>query len=217
MERAETSNERAAVTGCILAGGLSRRMGGGDKSLRTLAGKAMLQHVIDRLKPQVGAIVLNANGDASRFAGFGLPVQADLVEGHAGPLAGVLAGLRWAAENTPEATFVATAATDTPFFPQNLVSRMIEATEGRRRIVLGHSGERVHPVFGLWPVALADDLEAAVREEGLRKVLVWVHRHDNAVVDFPVRKVGEFELDPFFNANTPEDMAIAEKLISEAA
>lgn len=218
MNQVETrEDQRRLVTGCILAGGLSRRMGGGDKSLKPLAGKPMLAHVIDRLRPQVGEIVLNANGDAGRFEPFGLPVQPDLVEGHAGPLAGVLAGLRWSAENAPDAAYVVSAATDTPFFPRDLVSRMLEAAEGQTRIVLAHSGERVHPVFGLWPVALADDLERAVREEGLRKVLVWVYGHDNREVDFPVRRVGGIDLDPFFNANTPEDMATAEKLLEEAS
>ncbi len=218
MERADaTESQRTLVTGCILAGGLSRRMGGGDKSLKALAGRPMLAHVIDRLTPQVGSVVLNANGDTDRFAEFALPVQPDLVEGHPGPLAGVLAGMRWAEANTPDARYVVTAATDTPFFPRDLVARMLEAAEGRTRIVLAHSGERVHPVFGLWPVALAGDLERAVREEELRKVLVWVYGHDNCEVDFPVRQVGGMELDPFFNANTPDDMEMAEKLLKEAA
>ena len=177
----------------------------------------MLTHVIERLTPQVGAVVINANGDPARFSAFGLPVQPDLVEDHAGPLAGVLAGLRWAAEHTPQAQYVATAATDTPFFPADLVARFVEAAEGKTRIVLAHSGDWTHPVFGLWPVALADDLERAVREEGLRKVLVWVYGHDNTEVDFPIRTIGGQEIDPFFNANTPDELALAERLVTEAA
>ena len=204
------------AVGCVLAGGLSRRMGGGEKSLKDLAGQPMLARVIARLKPQVGAIVINANGEPARFSQFDLPVAADPVQGFAGPLAGILCGMRWAEAHHPDARWVVTVATDTPFFPEDLVARLVGAAgHHEAMIALAKSGDRVHPVFGLWPVALADDLEAAMREEDLRKVLVWVRRHANVEVIFSGRVVDGIELDPFFNINTPEDMETAEALAGE--
>lgn len=204
------------VTGVILAGGQSRRMGGGDKSLRDISGAPMLRHVIERLGAQAGRLVINANGDPARFAAFGLEVAPDTVEGFAGPLAGVLAGMQWAREHTPKARWIATAATDTPFFPADLVVRLAGACgHDEGMIALAKSGERVHPVFGLWPVALADDLEKAVRDEGLRKVMVWVERHPNVEVAFRGAVVDGVEIDPFFNVNTPEDLETAE-IVHEA-
>jgi len=206
------------TVGCVLAGGLSRRMGGGDKSLRELGGRPMLGRVIDRLRPQVGAVVINANGDPARFTGFDAPVHADPVPGFAGPLAGVLAGMRWAEIHRPQAHWVVTVATDTPFFPENLVARLVGAAGHHdTMIALAKSGDRVHPVFGLWPVALADDLEAAIRDEDLRKVLVWVHRHPHVEVIFTGPVIDGTEIDPFFNVNTPEDMDVAETLAAELA
>jgi molybdopterin-guanine dinucleotide biosynthesis protein A len=205
---------RNRALGLLLAGGLSRRMGGGDKCLARVAGRPMLAHVIARLEPQVARLVLNANGDPGRFDGFGLPVVADPVEGFAGPLAGVLAGMLWAREHAPEMNWVASAATDTPFFPKDLVARLHAAIGGDpKAIALAASNGRLHPVFGLWPVALADDLTGALRE-GVRKVMVWVERHFHAVHDF-----GRFDpdRDPFFNANTPEELAKVESLIREDA
>lgn len=199
----------SSVVGVLLAGGQSRRMGGGDKSLRLLGGRLILDRVIDRFRPQVGRLILNANGDPRRFASTGLPVVPDSVEGFAGPLAGVLAGLDWAAANVPGAMWIATAATDAPFLPADLVRRLIVATEEGAELVCAASHGQPHPVIGLWPVRLREDLRRAVVEEGVRKVDIWTARHRLAVVDFPADPV-----DPFFNVNTPEDLAAAERLIA---
>ncbi|MEX0318909.1 MAG: molybdenum cofactor guanylyltransferase MobA [Ruegeria sp.] len=206
--------------GIILAGGLATRMGGGDKGLLTLGGQTLLAHVIDRLGPQVAGLALNANGDPERFAGLGLPVIADSIEGFAGPLAGVLAGLDWAAEQGADA--IVTAAADTPFFPRDLVAQLMAAAEGQTHpLVLAttprtgtelKSGGKVnrHPTFGLWPVALRDDLRAALND-GLRKVVLWTDKHGGREALFPADP-----FDPFFNVNTPEDLARAETLLEQA-
>ena len=205
------------VTGVLLAGGQSRRMGGGDKCLRDLGGKPLLSHVSERLRQQTTALVLNANGDPARFANFGLPVAADPVEGFAGPLAGVLAGFSWAHEHSPDARWIVTAATDTPFFPQDLVSRLLAGTEGHYpAIALASSGGRKHPVFGLWPTALMDDLRAALAD-GVRKVLHWTDRHTTVTAEFEKIRIGDTTLDPFFNVNAQEDLAMAEDLLKEHA
>ncbi len=207
---------RADAVGCVLAGGLARRMGGGDKPLKSIAGRPMLVHVVDRLKPQVGAMVLNANGDPDRFAAFGLPVAADPVEGFAGPLAGVLAGLDWARRNAPKARFVATVAGDTPFFPEDLVSRLYAAAaDHAAKIVLARSATGLHPVFGLWSTALADDLEHYLVTEESRKVLAFVDRHPHHAVSFGNVESAEPAADPFFNVNTPEELAAAEQRFRE--
>ena len=196
------------IAGVVLAGGLSRRMGGGDKCLQKLAGRPLLAHIVERARPQVAALALNANGDAARFAAFGLPVVADSVPGFAGPLAGVLAGLDWAAANVAQCTHVASFAGDAPFLPRDLVARLAAAlAEGRHDLACAASGGRTHPVFGLWPVALRDALRRAVAEEGIRKVDVWTARYDLVAVDFATAPI-----DPFFNANRPEDLAEAERL-----
>jgi molybdenum cofactor guanylyltransferase len=202
----------AAVVGVLLAGGLSRRMGGGDKSLRLLGGRPLLAHVIERLGPQVAALVLNANGDPARFAPFGLPVAADSVADFAGPLAGVLAGLDWAAAHRPECAHVVSVATDAPFLPRDLVARLID---GRRAagadLACAASGGQEHPVIGLWPVRLRDDLRHALIAEGIRKVDVWTGRYRLATVDFSADRI-----DPFFNANRPEDLERAAALLAAA-
>jgi molybdopterin-guanine dinucleotide biosynthesis protein A len=204
---------KSLVVGVLLAGGLSRRMGGGDKCLLDLGGRPMLQHVVDRLGPQVADLVINANGDPARFARFGLPVVPDTIVGFAGPLAGVLAGMRWSARNKSEVQWVATVSTDAPFLPLDLVWRFLAAVEGQpAAIALAASNGEVHPVIGLWPVALADDLEAALRA-GVRKVLHWTERHGTIVVDFPLLRFHGRQLDPFFNANTPEELDEARALI----
>lgn len=204
------------VTGVILAGGLSRRMGGGDKGLLDLGGASMLDRVIDRLRPQVGRLVLNANGDPGRFAAFGLPVVADATADYAGPLAGILAGMRWSLAHVPAARHIATVSSDAPFLPTDLVARLSsEIADRPDAISLARSGGDVHPVIGLWPVALADDLEAWLAA-GTRKVLVWVDRHPSAQVDFPQIEIGGRRIDPFFNANTPEELAAARALIGGA-
>jgi molybdopterin-guanine dinucleotide biosynthesis protein A len=196
------------VVGVLLAGGQARRMGGGDKSLRQLGDRTILEHVIERARPQVAALVLNANGDPARFARFGLPVAADVVEGFAGPLAGVLTGMDWARANRPECAWIATIATDTPFFPKDLVVRMCQEVEGAE-LACARSNDRANPVFGLWPVRLADDLRRAMIKEEIRKVDVWTARYRLVEVDFP----GE-PFDPFFNTNRPEDLAEAERLLT---
>ena len=205
---------RENILGCILAGGLSRRMGGGDKTLIELAGRPMLAHVVERLRPQVADLILNANGPAERFDSFAVPVVADTIEGFAGPLAGVLAGLH-NARTISGVTHVASAAGDTPFLPMDLVARLAAEATTAETVVLATSGGNRHPVFGLWPVALADDLESWMRATETYKVLAWTSRHRLATVDFSMRRHGETEIDPFFNANTPEDLATAERLAAE--
>jgi molybdopterin-guanine dinucleotide biosynthesis protein A len=207
-----TANE---IAGVLLAGGRSSRMGGGDKGLLELAGRPMLAHVIDRLKPQVGPMVLNANGDPARFARFGLPVVPDTVGGFAGPLAGVLAGMRWAAAAAPRASAIVTVSTDAPFLPRDLVARLAAAVTDRpTAVALASSGGELHPVIGLWPVALADDLEAALNA-GLRKVLHWTDRHGTVPVEFPFLEIGGRIVDPFFNANTPAELEEARAMLAE--
>lgn len=193
------------VAGIVLAGGKARRMGGGDKVLREVAGRPMIAHAIERLRAQVGVLAINANGDPARFAALGLPVVADTVEGYAGPLAGVLAGMRWAQANAKSCRFLASVAGDTPFFPADLVVRLRGEADDRT-IALASSGGRAHPVFGLWPLALADDLEKFLRTGETGKVLAFVDRHRRADVDFTATP------DPFFNVNTPEDLARADAL-----
>jgi molybdenum cofactor guanylyltransferase len=205
------------VAGVVLAGGLSRRMGGGDKALRDLAGKPLIQRVIERLSAQASPVAINANGDASRFAGFGLPVIADASDDFPGPLAGILAGLRWAAHAAPDARFIVTAACDTPFFPEDLVAKFLAAAGSTYpAIVLAKSGEQVQPVFGLWPLALADDLATALAS-GSRKVRQWAQQHPHFIAEFPMTGPGGEPGDPFFNANTPEQLADAAALARDAA
>jgi molybdenum cofactor guanylyltransferase len=199
------------VVGVLLAGGLARRMGGGDKCLRPLGGRPILAHVIARARSQVAALVLNANGDPARFAAFDLPVVADVVEGFAGPLAGVLTGMDWARAHRPDCPWIATIATDTPFFPPDLVRRMLAAVEREPAdLACAASGGRAHPVFGLWPIRLADALRAAMVDEGIRKVDVWTARYPLVEVRF-----ASDPIDPFFNTNRPEDLAEAERLLRE--
>ena len=196
------------VVGAILAGGLARRMGGGDKGLVRVGGAPILGHVIERLAPQVDAVMLNANGDPTRFADFGLPVLADSIQGYPGPLAGVLAGLEWTAANRRQARFVVTAAGDTPFLPRNLVALLVGAAEGERAdMAVAASGGRSHPVFALWPVALAEPLRRAIVGEEIRKVDTFTARYRVATAMFDDQPI-----DPFFNINTPEDLAEAERL-----
>jgi molybdopterin-guanine dinucleotide biosynthesis protein A len=197
------------VVGLLLAGGQARRMGGGDKGMRLLGGRPLIAHTIERLKPQVGPLVLNANGDPARFAEYGLPVVADTVEGFAGPLAGILTGLEWAAEHAPHCPWVVSVPTDAPFLPDDLVECLVEATQELvDDMACAMSDGRSHPVVGLWPVRLAGELRAALVDEGVRKIDAWTARYRLATVEFPTDPV-----DPFFNVNSPEDLAEAERLL----
>ena len=197
------------VVGVLLAGGRARRMGGGDKCLRRLGARTILEHVIERARAQVAALVLNANGDPRRFVAFGLPVVGDVLADFAGPLAGVLTGMEWARAHRPECPWIVTMATDTPFFPTDLVGRLLAALEADgAELACAASGGRAHPVFGLWPVRLAPDLRAAMVDEGLRKVDVWTARYRLAEVAFATDPI-----DPFFNTNRPEDLTEAEHLL----
>jgi molybdopterin-guanine dinucleotide biosynthesis protein A len=198
------------IVGLLLAGGQSRRMGGGDKALRVIGGVPLLERVIERMRPQVETLVLNANGDPARFAGFGLSVVPDSVPDYAGPLAGVLAGLDWTAEHRPDCTYVVSVATDAPFLPEDLVSRLVRGMEeSGADLACAASGGQPHPVIGLWPVRLREDLRRAVLVETVRKVDVWTARHRLATVHFPSDPI-----DPFFNANRPEDLTIAAALLA---
>lgn len=199
------------IVGVVLAGGLARRMGGGDKGLIELEGRPILDHVLERLASQVDRIVINANGEPARLAGYGLPIVPDSIENFAGPLAGVLAGMEWAARQRPDAAWIVTAATDTPFFPRDLVVRLQQAvTDQHADMACAASGDRHHPVFGLWPVALSADLRRAMTVEGIRKVDAWTARHRLAVAAF-----ADQPYDPFFNVNRPDDVAQAEAIATE--
>ena len=200
------------VVGLLLAGGQSRRMGGGDKTLRVLDGVSLLERVIERLRPQVDVLVLNANGDPARFAEFALPVVADSVPDFAGPLAGVLAGLDWAAVHRPNSAFIASVATDAPFLPADLVARLTAACKAAEAdLACASSGGRAHPVFGLWPLRLRQDLRRAIVDDGIRKVDEWTARYRLVAVPFADRPI-----DPFFNANRSEDLEAAAELLKSA-
>ena len=206
-------DEIDASYGLVLAGGLARRMGGGDKALIRIGEATILDRMLDRLKGSCAGFVLNANGDPERFARFGLPVIADDVAGFAGPLAGILAGLDWVASNRPDIPWVVSVPGDCPFLPRDLVPRFHAArrTEGKP-LACAQSGDWRHPVAALWPVALRHDLRQAVVDEGLRKIEVWTARHGVALASWPDKPV-----DPFFNVNTPEDIAAAERFARDAA
>jgi molybdenum cofactor guanylyltransferase len=201
-----TSSDAPATPGVLLAGGLARRMGGGDKPMRQIGGRTILARVIARLKPQCDGLILNANGDPARFAGFGLPVIPDSVADFPGPLAGILAALDWAAANRPEVSWVLSAAADCPFLPRDLVARLhrARAVENAQLAVAASDGQS-HPVIGLWSVALREELRHAL--EDIRKIDRWTARYPLATVGWPVEP-----LDPFFNANTVDDIAAAERL-----
>jgi molybdopterin-guanine dinucleotide biosynthesis protein A len=199
----------AGILGVVLAGGLASRMGGGDKSLQSLGGRPILNHILDRLMPQVDGIVINANGDPDRFAAFDLPVAGDAVPGFVGPLAGVLAGFAWARDNRSDIADIVTVPGDGPFLPRDLVVRMVSARQvAGADLACAVSAGQAYPVIGLWPVRLIDDLHRAVVDEDIRKVDRWTARYRLVQVDFSVQPV-----DPFFNANTPEDLAEAEQLL----
>jgi molybdenum cofactor guanylyltransferase len=197
-----------AIPGVLLAGGLARRMGGGDKPMRQIGGRPILARVIARLAPQCDGLILNANGDPRRFASFGLPVIPDTVENFPGPLAGILAALDWAATHRPDAGWILSAAGDCPFLPRDLVARLHRArVEQDAQLAVAASGEQSHPVIGLWSVALREELRHALVVEDIRGVGRWTGRYRLATVTWPAEP-----FDPFFNANTPDDIATAERL-----
>jgi molybdopterin-guanine dinucleotide biosynthesis protein A len=192
----------------VLAGGLARRMGGGDKPMRTIGGRTILERVIARLSPQCSGLILNANGDPARFAAFGLRVVGDDVPGFPGPLAGILAALDWTAVNRPKTEWVLSAAGDCPFLPRDLVAKLHdERIKANARLAVAASGGQSHPVIGLWRVDLRAELRHALVAEDLRKIDRWTARYPLATVTWPTEP-----LDPFFNANTVEDIADAERL-----
>ncbi len=202
---------REDVAGVILAGGLARRMGGRSKALIELDGKPLAAHALARLAPQVDVVALNANADGEQLAALGAPVIRDTVEGFAGPLAGVLAGMLWARKAAPGARWLVSAAVDTPFFPPDLAARFIEAvTEHGAQMAVATSNGRAHPVFGLWPIAMAEELQAALVGEGLRKIDLFTARYRLVQVDF-----GNGRADPFFNINRPDDLRQAKRWMEE--
>jgi molybdenum cofactor guanylyltransferase len=197
--------------GLVLAGGLARRMGGGDKARITIGGSTILQRVLSRLTSQCARVIINANGDPARFADTRLPVVADSVPDFAGPLAGILAGLDWAAANAPQCEWLASVPGDCPFLPADLVMRLHQARMAAGMpLACAGSGEWRHPVVALWPVSLREDLRHALVSESVRKIEIWTARHGIAVADWPVAPV-----DPFFNVNTPEDAARARAIAAE--
>jgi molybdopterin-guanine dinucleotide biosynthesis protein A len=202
------TSDATAIPGVLLAGGLARRMGGGDKPMRRIAGRTILERVIARLKPQCDGLILNANGDPARFAAFGLPVIPDGVADFPGPLAGILAALDWAAANRPEVKWVLSAAADCPFLPRDLVSRLVAALRDENaELAVAASDGQSHPVIGLWSVALREQLRHALVGEDVRKIDRWTARYRLATVTWPITP-----LDPFFNANTMDDIAEADRL-----
>ena len=203
-----TSTDAPPTPGVLLAGGLARRMGGGDKPMRRIGDRTILERAIARLKPQCDGLILNANGDPTRFASFGLPVIADTVADFPGPLAGILAALEWIATNRPDVEFILSAAADCPFLPRDLVARLQRArTEANAQLAVAASDGQSHPVIGLWSVGLREELRHALVVEDVRKIDRWTARYKLATVTWPIKP-----LDPFFNANTVDDIAEAERL-----
>jgi molybdopterin-guanine dinucleotide biosynthesis protein A len=205
-----TDHEIPPTVGAILAGGLARRMGGGDKSLRAIGGRTALERIIDRLTPQVSRVILNANADPKRFDAFHLPVVPDSLPDNPGPLAGVLAALDWAAYTDPNLTWVVTLPGDTPFVPRDLVSRLHAARERNdATLACAASHNRTHPVIALWPVWIRDELRHAVADQSIRRIEAFTQRHSRVTVEWSAKPV-----DPFFNVNTPEDLAEANRLVA---
>ena len=214
METEEPGDAKAAIAGILLAGGLSTRMGGGDKPLGLLGGRPVLAHLLDRLGAQTAALAISVNGDPARFGQFGLPVIADTLPGHPGPLAGILARMEWAA-GLPGIGHIVSVPADTPFVPADLVARLQDAAaKAASGLAIAASGGRTHPPIALWPLALHDGLATFLTEEKERKVSVFAMRHDPAVCPFGPVRIGGRDVDPFFNINTPADMEEAERLLA---
>ncbi len=196
------------ITAVILAGGLARRMGGGDKPLKLLAGQPILSHIIDRIKPQATNLIINANSDPKVFENFKFPIVADSIKGFAGPLAGILAGMDWIAENQPNCRYMISIPGDGPFFPRDLVSKLMSPIiAGEADLTVAVSGDRTQPVVGAWDVQLRDDLRKAIQEENIHKVDKWTSRY--RIIEVPF---SSSPIDPFFNTNKLEDMEEAERL-----
>jgi molybdopterin-guanine dinucleotide biosynthesis protein A len=194
--------------GVVLAGGRARRMGGGDKARIRIGGTSILERVLTRLDAQCSGIIINANADPERFADLGLPVVADSVPDHAGPLAGILAGLDWTASHAPRIEWMLSVPSDCPFLPHDLVARLHEArTAAGAQLACARSGEWTHPVVALWPVNLRENLRRALTAEGVRKVDEWTARYAVGIAEWPAAPI-----DPFFNVNTPEQAAAAERM-----
>jgi molybdopterin-guanine dinucleotide biosynthesis protein A len=194
--------------GVVLAGGLARRMRGGDKARILIGGTTILERVLDRLRLQCDRVILNANSDPARFTDTGLTIVADIVPDYAGPLAGILAGLDWAMKHTPDIEWVVSVPGDCPFLPRDLVTRLHKArADTGADLACASSGQRRHPVVALWPVALREDLRRALTGEGVRKVEEWAARYAPAVAEWPASPI-----DPFFNVNTPDQAAEAERM-----
>lgn len=200
------ASPRLLTTGVVLAGGLARRIGGGDKALRCVGGVPILQRLVASLSQQCDSLLLNANGDPGRFGNFGLPIVADDIGGNPGPLAGIIAALDRIARTSPSCRWALTISGDTPFPPDDLVDRLHAGRAAAAAdIALAASAGRVHPVVALWPVALRHDMRAALVESGERRVRAFAERYKIAIVEWPSEP-----WDPFLNVNTPEDLAVAE-------
>ncbi|QKV17647.1 molybdenum cofactor guanylyltransferase MobA [Oricola thermophila] len=203
-----------SIAGVILAGGLSRRMGGSDKAFLPLGGRPLIAQVLERLASQVETIAISANGDLSRFAPFNVPVFSDAIDGYLGPLAGIYSAMRWAEGRQAGYTHVVTAAADTPFFPEDLAARLVANAATPRTIVMACSAGHRQPVFALWPLSLAGDLSEWLKRGETLKVGAWASRHELAEAPFPMLEDGT---DPFFNINTPDDLAAAGAILGERA
>tara|TARA_B100001123_G_C15045653_1_gene921381 strand:- start:165 stop:785 length:621 start_codon:yes stop_codon:yes gene_type:complete len=196
------------ITGCILVGGQSLRMGGGIKSLKQINNESILERVINRSKTQVKYLSINSNSDEKKLIKFLLPIFSDVIKGFLGPLAGIHAALNWAKKNNPQHEWVATFAGDTPFFPNDIVKRLYEeAIKKNKKIIIPKSGGRNHPVFGLWHISLEDDLAISLKKNNARKIDHWAKKYFFGTVDFKYKNY-----DPFFNINTPEDLIKAEEI-----
>lgn len=199
------------IAAIVLAGGRALRLGGGDKPLRPLGGRPMLTRILERLKPQVGPVAISANDDPARFAEYGLPVLADDGE-QSGPLSGILSGMRWA--KAADSRKLLTVAGDTPFFPADLAARLTAAAAVHdNHIAVAASGGRRHPIFALWPVALEADLSEFLAQSATFSVAAFLERHETVSVDFATASISGKTIDPFFNVNTPEDLAEAEAIV----
>lgn len=198
----------------VLAGGLSRRMGR-DKRLAELGGKALLVHVLERLRPQVESIAINA--PRALDIDPGLPLVPDTLPDHPGPLAGVLSGLRHAAATRLVGSHLLTVPADTPFLPHDLVARLTKAADDPATIVVAASQGRAHPVIALWPLSMADDLEAWLADPVNRRLNAFIARHPNHAVAFASLSTAIGDLDPFFNVNTHDDLATAERFLKARA